>query len=261
LIRIPYLFLLIMGSWTTCLSSTGSNPETSPYPFNLGERLEYEITWGFFPVGSAVMEVLAEDKAIENSPILVRFNVRTNSFADTFYKVRTSITSTVSSDFSRTLKYQKEQREGKTRREIEVVYNYDEGTVSYVKNGSKPKLTQISGYVHDPLSIAYLFRLHPLIPGGKTVLPTCDGKRFQEVVVQTKERKLISLPRGRIFAIETIPALSNLRGVFNRSPQGTLKVWYSDDERRVPLRVSSRVIVGSFTASLIKASPPIRGYH
>jgi len=40
-----------------------------------------------------------------------------------------------------------------------------------------------------------------------------------------------------------------------------LKVWYSDDERRVPVRVSSKVIVGSFTASLVKATPPLLGYE
>ena len=29
------------------------------------------------------------------------------------------------------------------------------------------KITPIPGPVFDPLSIAYFFRLHPLVPGGK----------------------------------------------------------------------------------------------
>ena len=35
-----------------------------------------------------------------------------------------------------------------------------------------------------------------------------------------------------------------------------LEVWYSDDQRRVPVRISSKVIVGGFTATLVKAFRP-----
>ena len=47
--------------------------------------------------------------------------------------------------------------------------------------------------------------------------------------------------------------MKDLSGVFKKSPKGILRVWYSADERRIPLRISSKVIVGSFTAKLINA--------
>ena len=75
----------------------------NPLPFVSGERLEYEMKWGFFPVGYATMEVSQNESNEGNNSFLVNFSVRTNSFADTFYKVRTSITSQLDSSFSRTL--------------------------------------------------------------------------------------------------------------------------------------------------------------
>ena len=90
-------------------------------------------------------------------------------------------------------------------------------------------------------------------------MPTCDGKRFQEVIVSADQRVRIKLPMGEIDVIGTTPSLENLGGVFNKSPKGMLKVWYSDDDRRVPVRVSSKVIVGSFTATLINATPQLKG--
>ena len=51
--------------------------------------------------------------------------------------------------------------------------------------------------------------------------------------------------------------MENLGGVFNKSPDGLLKVWYSNDDRRIPVKVSSKVVVGSFTATLVKANPPL----
>jgi hypothetical protein len=255
-----HLFALFSGGLSS-LWADQSPVLSERLPFQLGERLEYEMKWGFFPVGSAVMEVFAQNQSQEKSPIVVRFQVRTNSFADNFYKVRTSITSILDPGFSRTLEYRKSQHEGKTKREIEVLYDYEKGEVSYTENQSEPRVTDIPGYVFDPLSIAYFFRLNPLTPGAKTVLPTCDGKRFQEVVVTAGQREKISLPNEKVFAIETNPSLKNLGGVFNKSPKGMLKVWYTDDQRRVPVRVSSKVVVGSFTASLVRANPPLSSYE
>ena len=45
----------------------------------------------------------------------IRFSVRTNDFADAFYKVRTEVESEVSEDFSKSYSYSKTQREGKTK--------------------------------------------------------------------------------------------------------------------------------------------------
>ena len=231
--------------------------QTVSLPFEVGERLEYNLKWGFFPVGSAVMEVLPEDSQDTDGPKIIRFSVRTNSFADTFYKVRTQISSTIDPLFTRALRYEKSQHEGNTRREIVVDYDYNRREARYVQNDSSPVVTSIPGPVFDPLSIAYFFRLHPLQPGGETRLPTCDGKRFREVIVRAGRREKINLPMGKVVAIGTTPEMENLGGVFNKSPKGMLQVWYSDDERRVPVRVSSKVVVGSFTATLISANPPL----
>lgn len=215
------------------------------------------MKWGFLPVGSASMEISLEDADRPEGSMVILFQVRTNALADAFYKVRTTIRSTIDSQFSRTLKYEKSQREGGTHREIVVEYDYDKGEARYIQKGQDVKITPIPGPVFDPLSIAYFFRLHPLTPGGMTKLPTCDGKSFHEVLVHTGERERLKLPLGKIYAIGTNPTLENLRGVFNKSPRGMLKVWYSDDDRKVPVRVSSKVIVGSFTATLTKAFPPL----
>ena len=94
-------------------------------PFLPGEKLEYSLKWGFIPVGFATMEV-SPRKHGDEEPCKIRFSVRTNNFADKFYKVRTNITSLVDSNFTRSLKYIKSQQEGKTKKEIVVQFDYDE---------------------------------------------------------------------------------------------------------------------------------------
>ena len=250
------LLLLLNGALSNAFGKESILPQAN-LPFVLGERLEYDLRWGFFSVGSASMEVFARNPQKPEGSKVIRFQVRTNSFADNFYKVRTTVTSTLNSSFSRTLKYEKSQREGKTHREIVVEYDYDKGEARYFEGNNIPKITPIPEAVFDPLSIAYFCRLHPLVPGGKITLPTCDGKRFRKVVVRSGKRERLKLPQGKVFAIATSPAMANLGGVFNKSPKGMLEVWYSDDGRKVPVRVKSKVIVGSFTATLTKAFPAL----
>ena len=84
----------------------------------------------------------------------------------------------------------------------------------------------------------------------KWTIPTCDGKRFNNILIRSGQKKKISVPAGKFDAIETFPEMENLRGVFNKSPDGLLKVWYSSDRRQLPVKISSKVIVGSFNAEL-----------
>ncbi|MDG0964191.1 MAG: DUF3108 domain-containing protein [Opitutales bacterium] len=226
----------------------------STFPFKVGERLEYDLSWGFFPVGSAIMQVESLTEMEGELCYLVKFSVRTNSFADQFYKVRTTIESTVSSDFSRSINYQKSQQEGSTKRKIVVRYDYEQQKAFYWEGGKVQSSVAIPNKVLDPLSIAYFFRTQEIQSGHQKTLPTCDGKRFREIIVRAGKKKKISVPAGKFYAIETMPEMQNLRGVFKKSPDGILRVWYSTDRRRIPVKISSKVIVGSFNANLRKTS-------
>jgi hypothetical protein len=247
--KLSFLFLTLNIFSQSFFAETNST-----LPFKVGERLEYDLSWGFISVGSALMEVHSLTEIKGEMCYLVKFSVRTNSFADKFYKVRTSIESTVSSDFSRSFIYRKSQEEGSTKRKILVHYDYDQLKATYSEGGQVQSTIPIPGKVFDPLSIAYFFRLQELQPYQEKTLPTCDGKSFREIIVRTGKKKLISVPAGKFNSIETIPEMQNLRGVFKKSPKGILRVWYSTDSRRIPVEISSKVLVGSFKAKLRKTS-------
>ena len=222
----------------------------SEIPFQPGEKLEYSLKWGFFPVGSATLEVLPGKVDGNESLYHLSFRVRTNSFADKIYKVRTEIQSVVSSNFSRSLSYRKKQREGRTQKDIFVQFDYKKNRASYQEKGQAISYLDIPSKVFDPLAIAYFFRIGALSSSFTRSLPTCDWKKLQNIVVKTTTREKIKVPAGTYYAFGTIPEMKNLRGVFKKSPDGVLKVWYSDDGAKIPIKISSKVVVGSFTASL-----------
>lgn len=222
-------------------------------PFLPGEKLEYELSWGFIPVGVALIEVVPTDPNPDAS-WMIRFSVRTNGFADAFYKVRTEATTWVDSNFSKSLRYEKFQQEGKTKKTVKVEFDYDLKKVIYLENNLQPRHLMLEKKVYDPLAIAYAYRFHPAETGIGRVLPTCDGKKFLDVKINVGNREKVKVPFGEFWANDVVPEMKNLSGVFKKSPKGMLRVWYSADNRRIPVKISSKVVVGNFTARLIKAS-------
>jgi hypothetical protein len=245
---LPILFFLSLSSFGLFAKADFT------LPFKVGEKLDYDLSWGFLPVGQATMEVHSLEEVNGELCYLVRFSVRTNSFADRFYKVRTTIESTVSSDFKKSIRYRKFQEEGKTKRNISVNFDYKDKKANYYQDGSLISSISIPSEVFDPLSIAYFFRLNILESNQEIALPTCDGKSYREIVVRTGPSKKVSVPDGIFDAIETIPEMQNLRGVFKKSPNSVLRVWYSKDKHQIPVKISSKVVVGSFNAKLKMAS-------
>ena len=224
--------------------------QNNSLPFIIGEKLEYDLSWGFIPVGLATMEVHSIVNYDKKSCILLKFFVRTNSFADSFYKVRTTIESVISQDVSKSLSYRKAQQEGKTKKNIFVKFDYDKLKAFYREENGASSSIPIPVNVFDPLAIAYSFRLKELHENQTIQIPTCDGKNFRQMLIKTGKRKVISVPAGKFSAIETIPEMKNLKGVFQKSPEGILRVWYSQDKSKLPVKISSKVIVGSFNAKL-----------
>ena len=69
-----------------------------------------------------------------------------------------------------------------------------------------------------------------------------------------KKRESLTVAHGTydIFLVE--PELQHIGGVFQKSKDVKLKIWVTADARRIPIKITSKVVVGSFVAELISAT-------
>jgi hypothetical protein len=76
-----------------------------------------------------------------------------------------------------------------------------------------------------------------------------DNKKVYDlkVIIQRKER--IKVDAGTFDCIMVQPVLQG-EAIFKQ--QGELWVWLTDDERKIPVQMKSKVAVGSITTELIK---------
>jgi len=223
-------------------------------PFSPGETLSYDLKWSVFHVGYATMEVHGIEDYEGEPAWHFSFQVRTNSFADAFFKVRTRIDTWVSEDLSRTLFYREKKREGKTRRDIEVTFDWEKREAVYFNFGeARDPLVLPEGPVLDPVGAVYHFRAIPPEKGETYVFSVTDGKKVVTVSLPVDNEKRIKVKAGKFDTFKIQPETGELGGVFEKSDDSEVNLWFASDEPIYPVQVEGEVTVGSFWARLKKA--------
>lgn len=228
----------------------------SAAPFGPGEKLEYDIYWTFIRAGSATLEVAAPTDV--NGTQAMRFvaSARSTPAIDKIYKVRDSIESFTDMDVTRSIRYDKKQREGTYSKDVVLDFDWESGVSKrYVRGELRHELAQ-PGPTFDPLSILFSFRKQVLYKTMRFAAPVSDGKVrvMGEAYVEGTED--IETDLGVIPCFRVRIDVKHLSGVFRKSDDAELLVWFSADERRLPVRVKSKVVVGHFTMRLVGYTPP-----
>jgi len=222
-------------------------------PFHTGEKLTFQARWSFIIVGEAVLEVMPAETI--NGARMRHFlmTVKTNKFADVFYKVRDRIDAYTDTGMTHAVLYKK-RKQGKSKRDVLVSFDWEKKRAQYSNFGEKRTPISILSGSFDPLSVFYAFRLYDLKENPEIQIPVTDGKKCVMGRAKVIRREKVTLACGTTYDTYLVePELKHLRGVFEKSKDARLKVWVTADERRMPVKVKSKVIVGSFVAELVKA--------
>jgi len=225
-------------------------------PFGPGERLTYEIHWTFIHAGDAVLEVLPDTEMNGVPARHFKATASTVPWVDSIYKVRDTMEAWTDKDVNYALRFKKDQNEGTYHKKVDLIFDKDRNqSRRYVKGLLQHTLDQ-PAHVFDPLSILFSFRKRILYKTMRFGMDVSDGKKtvMGEAFVQGVEN--VKTPMGIIQAFKVNLDVKHLSGVFKKSRDAELVVWFSADSRRIPVKVRSKVKVGHFTLELVDYRPP-----
>ncbi len=86
--------------------------------------------------------------------------------------------------------------------------------------------------------------------------PITDGEKFvigRARIIKRETIKIDGKPYDT-FLIE--PDLQHIGGVFEKSKDAKIKLWVTADHRHIPVKIKSKVVVGSFVGELISDIAP-----
>jgi hypothetical protein len=232
-------------------------------PFNVGEKIAYQVSWEMVPAGSVTLEV-KEDTVLQGRAVRhFVLTARSNRFVDYFYKVRDRYDSYTDKGFTRSILYKKRQA-GKEDKDVVVVFDWDTHQATYSNHGGKRDPIDIPAHTFDPLASFYKLRMLDLalfdekkadMETAALFFPVTDGRKFflQKGEIIRKEK--ITLNRKAHDCYVLVPHVNHFSGVFEKSKDPTVKVWLSADQRQIPLRITIKVFIGSVIFELIDNEP------
>ena len=221
-------------------------------PFAPGERLVFELRWTFIPAGEAVIEVLPHEKINGCNAYHFVLTARSNSFVDTFYRVRDRIDAYTDMAMDGSLLYLKKQREGSTKRDEKVIFDQEELKAHYHRRGkNKDKEIKIMPGTFDPLAVFFFARMIDMSVGMQIEKPVSDGQKIVIGKAEIVKKEKIKVPAGKFNTFLLKPELKHIGGVFEKSKNASIKLWVTADKRRIPVKIASEVAVGYFTGELV----------
>jgi hypothetical protein len=247
---IKILFLFAASFMIFCFKSQASAGQVD-LPFKIGEKMTFEVRWSFILAGEATLEVLPMKKVNGEDSYHIFLKMRTSDFVDIFYKVRDSIESYVDLSMEHSLMYLQTNHieEGE---DIRVDFDWEKGQAHYfrIDGDAKAETITIPPGAFDPLSVFYAFRLYNLGEEDKIIVPVTDGKKVVYGSAAVIKREMIQVGKVKYDTFLVEPELSEIGSIFKMSSGAKLQIWVTADRRHIPVRISSKVSVGSFIAEL-----------
>ena len=220
--------------------ASGAQESRAAVPFVVGEELTYRATFGKIRAGTARMRVDCIDIVRGRPAYHVVFTV---DGGIPFFRVHDRYESWIDVETLSSVRHCQEISEGRYRRT--TTYEIYPERSAYQKNNDS-LVASVSNPLDDG-SFIYAVRTAAIEVGETRREDRYFRPDRNPVVLTGLRRETVSVPAGKYSAVVVAPSIRT-KGMFAEG--GEAQVWFSDDERRIPVQVKSKFGGISITLAL-----------
>ena len=243
-----FLACLILGAMSSSVSWAGAGDLTTARPFQVGEQLTFDISWLNITAGTAVMAVTGAGVDGDRPLVKLVTTAQSRPAITKFFPVDNRVESLLDPATLLPEHLTFKRREGKKKEDIEYAFQQKEGKVTVLKGGMTEILDMPPG-TQDVISCLYYARSAlSFQPGASLTMNVYHDKKNRKLDVRVEEIETISGPWGTVETARLLVVMP-FQGLFLN--QGNIRVWLTNDERRIPVRMKAKVVIGSIVADLI----------
>jgi hypothetical protein len=222
-------------------------PPAPGFSFPQRQTLTYSVDWRVFPAGTAVIRFEAAGD-----------RERITASADTIGAINLlfHVSDHFQANFDRakgcTYEFDKQTVEG--RRQINSMLRIDYGQFkslldekNLVTGQTKHVESPVPGCMTDLLTGVFYSASQPMTVGHSFIIPVVDAMHNVPVTMKVEGREEIKTPLGTFKTVRVQPT-ADAGVVKNR---GNIWIWYTDDERHLPVQMRARLFWGTITFRLV----------
>jgi hypothetical protein len=221
-------------------------PPRPGFSFPQKQTLIYSVDWRVFPAGTAVMHFEAtgdRERLTANADTIGAINLIFHvgdRFQSTFDRVKGC-----------TYEFDKQTVEGRRQINSNLRLDYAQSKSildekNLVTGETKHLEAFVPGCLTDLLTGVYYASSQPMALGHTFVIPVVDAMRTVPVTMKVEGREEIKTTLGTFKTLRVQPT-ADAGVVKNR---GNIWIWYTDDERHLPVQMRARLFWGTITFRL-----------
>lgn len=218
-------------------------PPHAGFSFPDKQTLTYSVDWRVFPAGTAVIHF---EGAGDREHITA--NAYTIGAINLLFHVNDRFESTFDRKTGCSYEFDKQTVEGRRQNNSTLRLDYAAGKSildqkNMVNGQSKHVESPIPGCLTDLLTGIFYTASQPLAVGHNFVVPVADAQRTVRVTMKVEGLEQVQTPVGTFKTIRVQPT-ADAGVVKNR---GNIWIWYTDDERHIPVQMRARLFWGTIT--------------
>jgi hypothetical protein len=246
------LILVIFSLFTPIIG--GTRASTKPFPFHPGEKLTYRARWGFIQAGELTLEVLPIETIDGVKAYHFAMVMKTNPTIDHIYKVLERQDSYCDIAMTHSLLYKKVS-EGEHPRDVIVNFYWEKLEATRSNFSEKMAPVHIVPGTFDTVSLYYVIRLKDIKENSLIEIPISEGDNNIVVKANVARQETIKIDEKMYDTFEVIPDMEKLEAqhVVKKGDVPELIIWFTADDKRIPVKIQSKVRVGYFVFELIAA--------
>jgi len=239
--------VLLAGSVLGGASVAPPAPARTPadsFPFHVGERFQYSAKLGILRLGTAWMSVNEIDTVRGNESFVFEFGLEASA---PFYKSTNVMRSWTGTHDLISRRFRQDLVEnGKQRPKYFEIFPDSQIYTQEQRPGTKESVSNPL----DDAAFFYFLRTIPLELGKTYTYQRYFKKELNPVTIKVVKREKMKLPNGDEVPCLILNPVVGEEGVF--APRAEALLWLTDDERRVPVQIRSKLPFGTVTLRLEK---------
>lgn len=252
LLNIPAALLVILTISAPLLAQDKADVSAvsfSQSPYTVGERLTYNVSFSTFPAAAHIELLVAERGTYFNRDgVQLRAHVETTGVVNAaLFSINNEYTTYVDPVSGQPFRSQQLVREGGRVEDTSSEYNQPLGASAIpakVRTGEFPGM-------YDVLSAVYRLRAMPLTGDAVYYFTVRTDRKQYEAELKVTGSELVKTNVGSFNSIVT-----RLKFKDSEINKYQLRVYFSDDERHVPVLVTARHPAGEIRAELASSTLP-----
>lgn len=225
-------------------------------PFRVGEKVTHSVNYFAMKAGTLTLETrpFAMVNGVKNYQF--RTSIKTASFFDSFYSVDDYVD--VLMDYNQLTPgvFALHVKESAQLKEAQMFFDFEKLRATYwekkitEKDGEENKKLEweIAPYAQNVFSAAFYMRVFRWEVGKENAFSVADNEKNLVFRAKAIRKEKLQTAIGEFDAIVIRPEIE-LKGKYN--PVGDNYIWLSDDDRKLILRIESKIKIGTLVSEVI----------